>query len=157
MAMDEPLFMVIVPLVGARVVDPLTVNAPATENVAVGCVIGVPAIVNPANVSVPELLTDQPVPVMVIVPPVGASIVDPLTVNAPATEMLAAGCVAGVPAMVRPLNISVAALLTDQPVPLIVIVPAEGERFALAFTVSAAAILKLADVVTVADAAMVNP
>jgi len=36
-----------VPAVGANVVEPFTVKGPATEEFAVGCVDGVPAIVRP--------------------------------------------------------------------------------------------------------------
>jgi len=39
--------IVIVPLVGARVVEAFTVKAPATLKDAVGWVVGVPAIVKP--------------------------------------------------------------------------------------------------------------
>ncbi len=59
--------------------------------------------------------------------------------------------------MVKPLNTRVPELLTVQPVPVIVIVPEDGEKLELEFTVSAPAMLKLLDVVTVADAAIVNP
>ncbi len=67
-------------------VEPLTVKAPVTAKLAVGCADGVPAMVRPLKVNVPELLTDHPVPVIVMVPPVGASVVEPLTVKVPPIE-----------------------------------------------------------------------
>lgn len=80
--MDEPLSMVTVPDVGAKIA--FTVNAPAILNDAVGCVPGVPDIVSPLNVSVPELDMDQVVPVNVMVPDVGERFFELFTVKVPA-------------------------------------------------------------------------
>ena len=151
-----PLFIVIVPPVGASVLELFTVKAPPTEKLAPDCDDGVPAIVSPLNVNVPELADRPPVPFMVMVPAVGARVVEPLTVSAPPTEKLVLDCDDGVSAMVNPLNVNVPELTMDQPVPVMVIVP-RGEKFPLEFTVSAPAMLKLLEVVTVAEAAMVNP
>ena len=63
----------------------------------------------------------------------------------------------GVPAMISPLKVSVPELETLHAVPVMVIVPPEGDRLPLAPTVRAEATLKLLEVETVADAAMVSP
>ena len=81
--------MVIVPAVGARVRLELTVNAPPTEKLAVGWVVGVPAIVNPEKVKVPELDIVQAVPAIVMVPAAGVKVTKELIVKAPPTEKLA--------------------------------------------------------------------
>lgn len=154
---DDPFLIVMVPPVGASVVEALTVNAPPTEKLAEGCVVGVPAMVSPLKVNVPELLTDHPVPVIVIVPSVGVNLLPAVTVSVPANKKLAEGGVCGVPAMVRPLKVNIPELLRPHKIPVMVIVPAEGEKFAPDPTFKAPAILKLLDVVTVADVAIVNP
>ena len=128
--------IVIVPPVGARVVLGFTVNTAATEKFAVGCVEGVPAIVNPLNVNVPLLLIPQPVPVIVIAPAVGASVMPEFTVNIPLTEKLAAVCVVGVTAIVNPLKAKVPLFVIPHPTADIVIVPPDGANVAEALTVS---------------------
>jgi len=68
----------------------------------------------------------QPVPVIVIVPAVGASVCDALTVSRPETPKFAVGCVDGVPAIVKPLNVNVPPLVIVQPVPFNETVPPAG-------------------------------
>ena len=127
-AIDEPLFIVMVPEDGIKDFVGSTVNAPATEKEAVGWDEGVPEIVNPLKVNVPELTIDQPVPDIVIVPEDGAKVFVELTVNAPATENELVGCVEGVSEIVKFLNVNVPVLAIDQSVVVIVMVPADGAK-----------------------------
>ena len=133
--------IVIVPAVGARVVLAFTVNTATTEKLAAGWVEGVPAIVSPLNVIAPMFVIPHPVPVMVIVPAVGASVMPELTVNIPLTEKLAAVCVVGVAATVNPLKVKVPLFVMPQPTADIVIVPPEGAKVAEALTVRVLLIL----------------
>jgi len=90
--MDQPVvFIVIMPLDGARVLPTLTPSVPQTAKELVGCVEGVSAMVNPLKFNVPLLTMDQPVEVIVIAPAKGVRALSALTVNAPATENEAAG------------------------------------------------------------------
>ena len=82
---------VIVPAVGASVWLEFTVSVPVTPKFAEGWVVGVAATVRPLNVSVPLFDTVHPTALIVMVPPVGASVCDEFTVNAPAMLKLAAG------------------------------------------------------------------
>ena len=126
----------IVPEDGIKDLSALTVNTPATENEAVGWDEGVPAIVKPLNVNVPELTMDQPVPDIVMVPADGIKDFVELTVNAPATENELADCTKGVPEMVKFLNVSVPSLTMDQQVVVMVMVPEDGANILSAFTVN---------------------
>jgi hypothetical protein len=147
---NVPLFVIVAPLivtvpaVGAKVVDPFTVKGPAIEKLVPGCVDGVPAIVKALNVNVPEFETPQPVPVIVIVPAVGANVVEPFTVSVPATKKLSVGCVDGVPAIVNPLNVNVPPLVIVQAVPVNVTVPAVGAKVVDPFIVKGPATEKFA-------------
>ena len=96
-------------------------------------------------------------PLPVNVPPplmmsAAAGVNVPLTVIVPPTLKLPLPVV--VQLIVRPLNASVPELEIEPPV--IVIVPPEGLKLALVFTVSVPAMLKLLEVDTVAEAAIVR-
>ena len=131
--------IVTVPPVGANVWLALTVIVATMEKLAEGCIEGVPAIVNPLNVNVPLFVIPQPVPVIVIAPAVGASVMPELTVNIPLTEKLPAVCVVGVAAIVNPLKVKAPVFVMPQPTADIVTVPPLGEKFTPEFTVSAPA------------------
>lgn len=83
----EPPVIVIIPAVGAKVCEALTVKALETEKLAVGWVPGVPAIVRPKKVKMAELVMPQLVPVIVIVPAVGAKVPE-VTFKVPLSEKL---------------------------------------------------------------------
>lgn len=152
---SDPLFvivqfaplMVIVPFVGASVTDGLMVRGPAIEKLAVGCVAGVEATVNPLNVSVPELATAQLLPVMVTVPAVGAKVWLLFTVSVPLMPKLVVGCVDGVPAIVRSANVKVPVFATVQFVPDIVIAPLVGVNVPETFRAPVTVALLLAPVI----------
>ena len=133
--------IVTVPFDGAKPepVLALLVKVPAILKLVVVCVLGVVAIVMPVKVkAVPLLVIFQPVPVKVIVP-VGINDCEAFTVSNPEMEKLALGWLDGVPAIVKPLNVSATELpkLNVQPVPDIVIVPPVGAKVLLAAIVRA--------------------
>jgi len=101
-ANDHAVPVIVTILAEANAAAAFDVKTPATEKLAVGCVDGVPAIVNPLNVNVPPFVIVHAVPVNVKVPAVGAYVVDPFIVKGPATEKLAVGCTVGVTAIVKP-------------------------------------------------------
>ena len=154
----EPPVMVMVPAVGAKVLPELTVKAPATEKLAEGWLVGVPAMVKPANVRILLLVIPQPVPAKVMVP-VGINDCEALTVKVPEIEKLAEGCEEGVPSIVSPLKVSVPLLTMFQLVPVIVTVPFEGAKPepVLALLVNVPAILKLVVVCVLGVVEMVMP
>ncbi|MGA2622848.1 MAG: hypothetical protein ABSF91_03265, partial [Bacteroidota bacterium] len=116
----EPPVIVTVPAEGANTLLEFTVSPPAIEKLAEGCVVGVPTIVNPQNVSVLLFVIPHPVPDIEIVPAVGASVVLALTVSIPVTEKFAVGCVVGVPAIVKLLKVSTLLFVIAHAVPVIV-------------------------------------
>jgi hypothetical protein len=149
--------IVIVPPEGANVWLALTVNVAAMEKLAEGCVAGVPAIVKPLKVSVPLFVIPHPVPVIVIVPAVGVSVVLAFTVSVPLTEKFAEGCVVGVTAIVKPLKVSTLLFVIAHAVPAIVMVPPVGANVWAALTVNVALIEKLAEGCVVGVPTIVNP
>lgn len=87
----EPPDIVTVPELGVKLIPELRVNAPPpfpAIKLAVGLVTGVPAIVSPLKVKVPEFAIVQPVPVMVITLGEEAVNVPEATVKAPPIEKL---------------------------------------------------------------------
>ena len=148
--MAEPLFNVIVPLVGAKVVEIFTVKVPATEKLADGCVVGVPAMVSPLNVNVPLLLIPQPVPVIVIVPPEGLKVAPVPTVRVPPMLKPVEVVTVALLAIVKPLNVRFPGFEMDAPL-FMVIAPADGLKVDAEFpSVNTPLMLKLLEVVTVA-------
>jgi hypothetical protein len=141
---------------GVKVELLFAVNVPATAMLPVAETAAEDASVKPRKVSDPELAIEEPL-LNVTVPPVGANVVEPLTVKAPPTLNEVVGCALGVPAIVRPAKVGAAVRASDQAVPVSVIVPALGLKMDALPVVSAAATEKLLDVVTVADAGMVRP
>ncbi len=151
-----PVMVTVLPDDGARVIPVFSVSVPAIEKFAPDCDEGVVATVKLLNVRVPELFViPHPVPVIVIVSS-GANVTPLFIVNVPAIEKLAFGCTEGVPAMARPLKVSVPALEMSQSVPDMVAVPLVGAKVAPAPTARVPATEKLEEVVTVAPAAMVK-
>lgn len=155
----EPPVKVIIPAVGARVLPELTVKAPETEKSAVGCGEAVPSMVKPLNVKLPGLEIPQLVPVMVIMPSVGARVLPELTVKVPEIEKLWVGCVEGVASIVKPLKTRVPEelLMAQAALDMVIVLPTPGEKLPEEPMVKVPAILKEAVVVTVAEAAMEMP
>ncbi len=113
------------------------------------------AMVNPWNVSVPEFAMDDPL-FIVIVPPVGASVVEPLTVKVPPTDKTRCRLRRWSAGNGESLKCRRGTERNVHAVPVMVMVPPLGLKTALAPVVSAPAMLKLLDVVTVAEAAMLR-
>jgi len=65
----------------------------------------------------------------VMVPAVGERFLPESIVKVPPTLKEAVGCVLGVPEICNPLKVKVPELAMLQPVPVMVMVPAVGERF----------------------------
>lgn len=128
MEIDDPLFIVIVPPVGANVTPLLTVNAPAITKLVLYCVcaVGVAAIVNPLNrKDVPELEIVDPAADIVIVPPEGLNVAVELLVNVPATLKLLDVVTVADEGIVKLWKVAVPLFEIDEPL-FIVIVPPLG-------------------------------
>ena len=98
-------FAAIAPLVCVSVaLDPI-VSVPVTVYVLPQLTDADVGMVNPENDNVP--LFAIVAPLIVIVPAVGANVVDPFTVKGPAIEKLVLGCIVVVPAIVKALNVNV--------------------------------------------------
>lgn len=113
------------------------------------------ATVNPLNVSVPAFDTDPPL-FIVMAPPEGAK-VDPVPfVSTALTAKLAEVVTVPPSAVVRLLKVRAPEFAIEDP-SFIVIVPPDGSNTALAPFVSVPLTAKLAEVVTVAEPAVVKP
>ena len=83
-------------------------------------------MVRPLKVSAPLLAMVHPVPLIVIVPAVGASVCDEFTVRVPDTPKFAVGWTVGVTAIVNAEKVSVPEFDIVQAALFIVIVPLDG-------------------------------
>ena len=113
-------------------------------------------MVSPEKVNVPLLVMPQPVPVMVMVPLDGIKDLVMSTVRVPPTLKEELGWELGVPEIVRLLKVKVPELVIPQAVPVMVIVPLEGEKLADEPLAKVPAMLKELAVETVAEAAVVK-
>jgi hypothetical protein len=147
--------------VGAKVLPLVRVKAPSTEKSAEGWAVGVSFIVNPAKLSnVPVVPILQPVPLIVMVPPVGWKVWLAEIFKAPVMEkeVLYWAWEVGVTAIVSPEKVrEVPELEIPEPTALMVIVPLEGLKVAVEELVKVPAMLNEEEVVTVAPEAMVKP
>lgn len=134
--MDAPLFIVMVPLEGAKLppTEPM-VKAPfmaKPEDVETVAPIGIARLL---NARVPELSIDEPLfIVMVLVPADGEKLPLEFTFNEPATVKLEDVVTVAPLAIVRSLNVSAPELTMEDPL-FMVMVPPVGARVFVLFTV----------------------
>jgi hypothetical protein len=123
---DPPLFIVMVPLDGAKVALLLTVNAPPTLKLLEVVTVAEAATVRPLKVRVPEFEIDAPL-FIVMVPAEGAKVALLLAVNAPPTEKLLDVVTVADAATVKLKKVKVPELEIDEPL-FIVTVPLVGVK-----------------------------